>query len=423
MDDNVETKAEEIIGADEPEKLPGERKALFSKRNIIFIIFVITVSGLIFFVIQFSAKQNKLNLATQIANEAEKAYFEGDIVEAKNKLVEMQEIFPDDPRIQSALIKTIANEGNLTGNEQAAYNLAKPYIDKAIETNSNNADVLVAVGYVNEIAGNYTEALNYYEKALLINGSNADALFHKGHVLEFLNRQEEAFEIYKKAYEINPNNLLIISAMAKVSLFNGDMDKAIDLYIKAGNLSDTSPDFRAEALTNASIIKRGQIIYMADAINLSKQAVNISPNFSPALAAHGFNLGINGRFDEGVDYLKRSTTANPRISQNYYFLGILLRSVGNYEEAIPYLEQAYSKIDNDNTILGTQNKSRIKGNTAYDLAKTYSLAGMTDENIVELLQTAIGLNSALKNSLIQDYESGKHFQNMTSNFEFRNLII
>jgi tetratricopeptide (TPR) repeat protein len=160
---------------------------------------------------------------------------------------------------------------------------------------------------------------------------------------------------------------------------------------------------------------------MQEAIDLSKTAVDVNPDFSPALAAYGYNLGINGRLDEGIGYLKKATVANPRISQNYYYIGVLYRSVKEYDQAKKYQEEGLSKIDNDNTILGKEYKAKIKGNMSYDLAKTYSLLN-ENRSVISLLEQAVSLNPALKQTLINDFNYQKLFQSFKTEQKFLALI-
>jgi tetratricopeptide (TPR) repeat protein len=178
---------------------------------------------------------------------------------------------------------------------------------------------------------------------------------------------------------------------------------------------------QAEALTNQSIIKRGQILYMQDAIDLSKRAVDTDSNYAPALAAYGFNLGINGKFGEGVNFLKKSLEVNPRISQNYYYLGVLYRSVGDLNSAVDYQEKGYDSIDKDNTILDPTTKNKLKGNMAYDLAKTYDTLGKENQ-VLSLLQEAVRLNPKLVQTLKNDYKNKKQFQSLATNANFRLLV-
>lgn len=408
---------------------PTQRKPGFSIKGIIknklallgivFIIILVVIAGLW---LMNSQKQKTYEAVLKNATEAREAYKNGDIKTVQDKLIASYKLTPKDPKVQAALINAIAAEGNLTGTEQEAFKKGEPYVKEALSTNRNSVDVLLAVGYLNEIAGNYDSALGFYEEALNINGDNAEGWFHKGHVLEFLGRQTDAYTAYKKAYSIDQNNALVLTGAARAMLAEGKTNDAQVLYVKAGDMIDAPFDVRADAYTNASFIKRSQILYMQDAIDLSEKAVKIAPNYSPALAMHGFNLGINGRFTEGVGYMQKSLIANPRIALNYYYLGLLYRTIKDYASSIKYQEEGFAKIDNDNTILDASLKKRVKGNMAYDLARTYSLSSTNAEKIVSLLQQSVELNPNLKPAIKNDIDSGTVFTESASNPILQALI-
>lgn len=359
--------------------------------------------------------------SSQLNIEADQAYRSGEVLTSGEKLKQSYSLDKKNPDLAAALIKTLALQGNLTGDEKGAFEKASPIIEESLKTNPNNPNILLSVGYINETAGNYDIALSYYDKVLALKPDDSEALFHKGHVNEFLENQEEAYVNYEKAYSIDKNNPLILMGMAKVYISRNKIDDAITLYKQVGTTLSATPDIRAEALTNASILKRSQILYMQEAIDLSKTAVDVNPNFSPALAAHGYNLGINGRLDEGVEYLKKATVANPRISQNYYYIGVLYRSVNKFDDAKKYQEEGLSKIDNDNTILGKEYKAKIKGNMSYDLAKTYSLLNQND-SVVGLIEQAVSLNPVLKQTLKNDFNYLKQFQSFKTDQKFLALL-
>lgn len=407
---------------------PTQRRGGFSihglvKNKLLLLIILVVIAFVVAGGLWYVANQEQRNYeqAQKNLDEAKEAYSKGDIKTVQEKLLASYNKYPKDPKFQAALIEAIAVEGNLTGTEQEAFEKAKPYVKEALETNRGSAEVLIAVGYINEIVGNYNEALGFYDEALSIDKNNAEGWFHKGHVLEFLGRNDEAFTAYKQAYAIDPNNPVVIIGVARATIAEGKTEEAITLYKKVGELNEASADLKAEALTNASILKRNQILYMDEAIALSEQAVKFGPNFSPALAAHGYNLSVNGRFNEGVEFLKKSLTANPRISQNYYFLGVIYRSVNDLPNALIYIEQGLAKIDNDNTIVDSTLKSRIKGNMAYDLAKTYSRSNQNKNNL-SLLQQAVQLNPNLLDSLKSDYASGNLFKELEQDPAFQQLI-
>ena len=362
------------------------------------------------------------NIQTNQFREAESAYLEGNFEQTQEKLETAYKTEPDNPRVQAALIETIANRGNLNGTESESYEEAKPYVKNALATNPGNHDVLLAIGYLEETAGNYEIALGYYQKALDVEPESSQGWFHLGHVLEFLNKQAEAFPAYVKAYSLNQNDPLISMAYAKTKLFNKEYFDALSLYESASKLPNASPTLKSEALTNASIISRIDLNNFPQSLEYSRQAVELDENFSPALAEHGFNTGMNNQLDEGIALMKRAIEANPRISQNYWRLGSLYRLKGDFNSAATYQEQALERIDNDNTLLGNGQRDIIKASIEYDLATTYVRTGQA-ERVYPMLQLAIQHNPNLKTQLLRDLDEYNTFESLGNTTNIRGLTV
>lgn len=366
----------------------------------IVLIAILTIIVVLFILVR--SKTGNINEVGEKIDQANIAYENGNLDEAEKLLVESYEDVPTDPMVQAALISVIANKGNQTGTEQEAYEKALPYIERALQENPNDYEVLLSVGYANEIAGKYEEALSYYEKAGQINPQGAKAFFHVGHVLEFLNRQDESFTYYEKAYSLDPTDPLINMTKAKVDLSSGNTESAFDIYIKASELPNSTAATKSEALTNASIIKRGNLLNLQEALDLSQRAMEANSQFSPAFAAHGFNLGLNGEGEQGIGYLKKAIELNPRISNNYWQTGLLYRAIQDYPQSINYIQQAIDHVDNDNTLLGEAQKNNTKAMMTYNLAQTKYWNGEREE-VVELVNEALLRDPSLKSRLDEDY--------------------
>lgn len=379
---------------------------------------VILVLGALVYVLVFKGGSAVGTEASYVASGANRS---GDLATTQKSLEEALKESPDDPELLAAMITTIANEGNLTGTEEVAFQKGKPYVDRGLKSNPDNSVLLIAVGLLHEISGRYQEALEYYNKALATDPDNANGLFHKGHVLEFLGQVQESNAAYLKAYELDKENPSVLMALGKMALAQGKTDDSVAFYKAAAGTPNVAAYLKAEALTNASIIRRNQMLYMEEAIDLAQQAVNAYPSSSPALGALGFAYGINGRMDEGLESLKKAIASNPRISQNYWHMGQLLRSVSRYDEALSYQKDGYERVETDNTLLGQELRAKLKAAMAYDLAKTTYLSGQTG-GVVELLTTALTFDPTLKTQLQTDVNEYDQFETIANSQGMQNLI-
>jgi len=398
-------------------------KTLSSKKRkmlIIFgIIFVLVSLAFIIGAIISSNSDKKVRLVIENANNS---YIAGDISKARQDLESAYGEYPDNEDVQAALIKVIANQGNLSGDEKQKYDEAKKYIEDALKDNPNNVQVLLSVGYIEEVAGNYPKALEYYDKALSMDSNNPEGWFHRGHVLYFQGDYVGGRTAIEKSYSLDNKDPLVLIAMGNIAYGESDLEKAYRYFLEASKISDTPVQIRSEALTAASITRRLQLIYMDESIALAKQAVDLNPTFSPALGAYGYVLSINGRAAEGAEYLTKAIESNPRISLNYHLGAMVLRMVGQYTDSVDYEKQAIEKVANDNTILGASAKAEVRSNYLYELAVTHTLNGGNTETVA-LLSEALSLNPMLKDNLVTDYETNGRFAELSSNLEFQALLL
>jgi len=326
---------------------------------------------------------------------------------------------PDDPRIIAAVIDTISLQGNQKGTEKAALADSQPYIDSLINSAPEELSTLMTVGYAYETAGEYEKANEYYQKATEKYPSDPDAWFHYGHNLQFVDQGEESREAIAKSYELDPDNPLAAISMGNDSLQKGDSNKAKEFYLKAASSDKVTSSTKAEALAAAATVARNQYQFN-EALKLAKEAYETSPTFSPAVATYGYMLALTGKNQEGAALLNEAVRLNPRITKNKYMLGHVLRANKDYAGAINVQKLAISELSNDNTVLTDVAKNGWKGIYTYELAKTYSMAGINTDTI-PLLSEAVTLNPTTIESIKGDVNSG-FFSELSTNPEFLNLI-
>lgn len=398
------------------------KRSIFSKNKklllILSVVVIVVIGILVVFYLSAVNKTRKLNSAR---NQVYQATKQGDYVTAQKAAKEGFAIDSKDPYLVKNYIDAVTSQGNATGKEADALKTVEPYIQDLLK-DSNNVDDLLSAGYAYEAAGQYEKALTYYEKAISINPKSAEAYFHKGHVYEFLNKQNLAFADYDKAYELNPEDALILMGKGREAAARGDANGAFNFFKKSSEVKNVSFQIKSEALTSAAMIKHSQIIYMREAIDLAHKAVLADPHFSPALGEYGYLLSINGDPHNGMSYLNLAIKANPRISKNYWQGGVVLRGAKNYSDAVKYLNVAAEKVDNDNTLIGSQAKKRVMGLIYYDLARTYYGNDNASSYVIQSLKYAVSLDPTLKDLITNDENKYKVFKQLETNPEFIALI-
>lgn len=330
---------------------------------------------------------------------------------------------PDDTHLIGGIILAYANEGNRTGTEEESFKKAQPYIDIATNKGKDDPETLLSLGYLYETTGKYDEALKYYEDALKILPNSGKALFHKGHVLQFLGKKKEAYTIYKEAYKNDPSNSFVLMELGNAYASVNDFQKSYEAFIKASNAPNIDKLTKAEALTGAALVRGAQdnFSHIEESTLLSKKATDEYPEFSPALAAYGYNLYLTGHTRDSINYVKKATSINPRISRNYLLLSQIYKADGNFSEAVSYLKQAIDKSVYDNTIFTLSDRQNIKGQYLYDLAKLYTSTGQVSL-IIPTLKEAESFSAIVKPMLRKDLKSNKVFQSLADKPEFTELL-
>lgn len=351
-----------------------------------------------------------------------KEYYQGNFAESAKQAKEGLKKSPDDPFLLKSVIDSNSSLGNQSGREKELFEQSKPYIEHALKTQPNNAEILLSIGYAYETSGDYKQALNYYEKAILLNDKSGVAHFHRGHALEFVERKKEALTEYEKAYDLDPNNAQVLMGKARVAASKNDLESSIAFFQKAAEAKDVSLQTKAEALTGAALVKESQVIYMKEATGIAFNAVSADPHYSPALGVYGHLLSINGNPHDGMYYLNLAIKENPRIVVNYWHGGVVLRTAKDYNNAIKYLNAAIEKVPNDNTLIDYNTKKRTIGLLYYDLARTYAAENPTNPYIIQSLKNSLSSDPTLKEKIKNDNQKYNIFSGLTTNTEFSSLM-
>ncbi|HVZ66788.1 MAG TPA: tetratricopeptide repeat protein [Patescibacteria group bacterium] len=404
--------------------IPSKEKApLFDKKNLPKLLVAGVIALLIFIgivVVLLPKGQNSKVVSLQA--QADLATKKADFGKSQELLSQALKIQPNNPQSLSQMIDAISLQGNQTGQEADALKTSQPYIDTALNAAPQDVAVLISVGYAYESSGDYNNAFKYYDQAVKEDPKSSSAWFHRGHVLQFLGKNDEAYKNYQTSNQLDPNNPLTLMALAGQQYSQAQVQKAFDLYVAAAKVPAISSQNKADALSAAANIRRYQdnFIHMDESIDLSKKAVDADPNFSQALASYGNNLFLINKPDEGESYMIKAISANPRISVNYSDLGIDLRGIKRYQDAINYQKQAIEKAPNDNTILMPSDRLKMEGYYDYELAKTYSMAGL-NVNTVPILTDAIKLYPGVLDLIKKDVSNG-YFGEQAGNSSFQALI-
>ncbi|MCB0395578.1 MAG: tetratricopeptide repeat protein [Flavobacteriales bacterium] len=105
---------------------------------------------------------------------------------------------PDDVRVYGKL-------GQLYGRDLGDMAKAQSYLEKAMNIDPNNSDILQKLAIVYSLTGNNNEALETFLKAYRLNPKNAHVLMNIGITYRNMGDEAKATEYLNQAFELNPS--------------------------------------------------------------------------------------------------------------------------------------------------------------------------------------------------------------------------
>lgn len=91
--------------------------------------------------------------------------------------------------------------------------LAVDEMEQQVESDPNDPERLLALGYAYQQEGRYDEALDLYEQSLALDPGNTGALYNKGVTLTLLGKIDEAEVAYWDVLEVAPDHTLAAKAL------------------------------------------------------------------------------------------------------------------------------------------------------------------------------------------------------------------
>ncbi len=398
MDEN--SPVESVVATQTPTQSPVPTKN--TKLLLLGGLGIAVIAIIVLSVYYFSVSGNKKNA---YGYDAYNRYKEGNYEKSQSIAKEGLAKYPDDPTLVRLALDSSSSLANSKGTEQQTFVQNKDLIAKALKVGSKDPDMLLAIGYSYETAGNYEEALQYYEKAIALKES-ADAYFHKGHVLAFLNTSGESKEAYEKAFSLEPDNPEVLLVKASIAEQEKDHAKAKSYFLQAAESKLTTNQTRAEAMTGLATLEiaDGNV---KDALTHAQYAYKTDASYSPGSALYGLLLTYDkNTYNTGTQILHAAIKQNPRITIHYLFMGLAFRKAQDIDQALTYQEIGLSLVDNDNTLVGDAQKLSKKAKMYYELAQTYSMSKDTDNAIKNLevcFYTLPSYRTAIRNDLQKGY--------------------
>ena len=178
------------------------------------------------------------------------------------------------------------------------------------------------------------DAAALFKEALVIDENNAKALY--GMALVASDAYEgDASEFAEKALKADPKMFEARELLARIALEDNHPEKAVEEAKKALELS-------GEALDALSILATVDWLDDKSGKEWIDRVFKINPTYGEAYATAGHFFVINRRYDEGIQYYRKSLEIKPDLWAARAELGVNLMRFGKNDEARMHLEQCFN---------------------------------------------------------------------------------
>jgi serine/threonine protein kinase/Tfp pilus assembly protein PilF len=162
---------------------------------------------------------------------------------AKNALANAQRSLRLDPNLSYGHFAL----GYIYRMDFAEYGKALNEFEQALEGLPNNAEVLAAIAYIDDLHGELQAASNYLQKAILLNPNDPNLALSYGYLLTYLGRYSIAGSAFNRMLAIAPEDPEGYSSLAQNSILDsGNVDSAMAILDKAPPDVQLTPDILYE---------------------------------------------------------------------------------------------------------------------------------------------------------------------------------
>lgn len=263
--------------------------------------------------------------------DAQNALSRGDYAAALAAYTKIAELEPGNPEPWITKSQLFMIEQDI----QAAYESAV----KAVELAPQNVAALAALARAEDWQGDYETALNHALDAYDLEPQNVETLAVLAEIYTDTGSVETAQMYLDQAFALDPNHVLALRNQAYLHERNGKYDEALAALDQALALDPQRADLFME---KARIYRVGKGDF-ANAVEAYRAAVDANKT-AVTLDALGEGLYNAGDHIAAVRVLREAVEINPNYGPALVHLGMALYARRNYEDAVTNLEQGLALI-------------------------------------------------------------------------------
>lgn len=248
----------------------------------------------------------------------------GDLAGAQRLFRRGLELAPGDAELHNALGWSLFQDGK-PGDAVVEYKRALEADPEHAKAHNNLALALVELGRLQDAAGHFSSSLELAPRAEIY----SDLGFTQAR----MGMHDRAEANYRRALELDPNCASAHFNLAVELVRNGALKEAEAHYRKAVPLRPTAEVHNGLGFA-LDLQKRTD-----EALAEFHRALELDPDYVPALNNLASTLARQGKLDEAASYYQRSLAAKPNTAA-YYALGGLYRTMGRNDDADAQYEKA-----------------------------------------------------------------------------------
>jgi TolB-like protein/Flp pilus assembly protein TadD len=206
--------------------------------------------------------------------------------------------------------------------------------EMALQLDGNLAEAhLARAGVLYYLEFQVKEARQALEKALELDPASAQALVHASWLAGETGRFEEALDYSLRAIEIDPFSVAAHQAMGEQYYLARKYDLSITAMENGMEVSRNDPSMKHYA--SWPYEQKGMY---EKAIELNQAAVDLSNRAPIFLSGLGYSYGLAGKHEQARQVLEELQQAESSLP---YHLAVVYLGLGEYEQAIDWLEKAF----------------------------------------------------------------------------------
>ncbi|MBH88986.1 MAG: hypothetical protein CMF71_01975 [Magnetovibrio sp.] len=237
------------------------------------------------------------------------------------------------------------NFGNVL-RDNLQYDEAVTCYEKAMEIDPNFSGAAFRnIGLIHSLKEDYDLAKEFVDKALEVDPKDSEALNNLAQVLISDHQLDRGIECFEKAIELDPNNSLIYTNMGRALMRRRRDEEALEAFQRSMEIDVSATD--AYYLFAATL---RQMEKLEESENFIRAALKSFPDEPLLLCELANNLQCQFEFEESEKYVRKVLKMNPNHGPALVTLAIVLVHTGEKAEVLEIYRKAIELMPNNPTV-------------------------------------------------------------------------